>query len=113
VQYVGQITGLVDCLFKNTPEGRGQRSQIIRENYQIRLGQTLALASGLIEITYLSGAKVILQGPVTYKVESKAGGYLSLGKLTARVDNPKSQIPNPKSQIRNKSEIRNQKSEIS
>jgi hypothetical protein len=86
----------------------------------------LALASGLIEITYLSGAKVILQGPVTYKVESKAGGYLSLGKLTARVEKPvvrgqgsgvrsqgsevsKSQIQNPKSEINQKSEIRNQK----
>ena len=30
-----------------------------------------ALASGLMEITYDTGAKVILQGPVTYEVESK------------------------------------------
>ena len=39
-----------------------------------------------MEITYDTGAKVILQGPVTYEVESKDGGYLSLGKLTARVE---------------------------
>ena len=38
-----------------------------------------------MEITYDTGAKVILQGPVTYEVESAAGGFLSLGKLTARV----------------------------
>ena len=29
--------------------------------------------------------RVILQGPCTFQVESKTGGYLSLGKLTARV----------------------------
>ena len=32
----------------------------------VRLGQKLDLASGLMEITYDTGAKVILQGPVTY-----------------------------------------------
>ena len=50
------------------------------------LGDKFALASGLMEITYDTGAKVILQGPVTYEVESAAGGFLSLGKLTARVE---------------------------
>ena len=39
-----------------------------------------------MEITYDTGAKVILQGPVTYEVESKDGGFLSVGKLTARVE---------------------------
>ena len=38
-----------------------------------------------MEITYDTGAKVILQGPVTYEVESD-GGYLSVGKLTARLE---------------------------
>ena len=45
-----------------------------------------ALASGFMEITYDTGAKVILQGPATYEVESASGGFLSLGKLTARVE---------------------------
>ena len=39
-----------------------------------------------MEITYDTGAKVILQGPVTYEVESTDGGFLSLGKLTARLE---------------------------
>ena len=39
-----------------------------------------------MEITYDTGAKVILQGPVTYEVESSHGGYLSVGKLTGRVE---------------------------
>ena len=54
-----------------------------------------------MEITYDTGAKVILQGPVTYEVESLAGGYLSVGKLTARVE--KSEIRNPKSETISKS----------
>ena len=47
---------------------------------------SIALASGLMEITYDTGAKVILQGPVTYEVESANGGFLSVGKLTARLE---------------------------
>ncbi len=46
----------------------------------------IPLASGLVEISYDSGAEVILQGPCTYEVDSPAGGFLSLGKLTARVE---------------------------
>ena len=72
-----------------------------------------------MEIAYDSGATVILQGPCQYEIESARGGFLSLGKLTARVEkraegggrraegewamgsgqwavNPKSKIQNPK-----------------
>ena len=52
----------------------------------IHLNDRFALRSGLMEITYNTGARVILQGPVTYKVDSAAGGYLSVGKLTARLE---------------------------
>ncbi len=50
------------------------------------MGRKYELAAGLIEISYRSGAKVILQGPCAYEVDSARGGYLSLGKLTARVE---------------------------
>ena len=91
---VGRITGMVDCKWA---EGSGFRVQgsgvpiskspnFQTSKFPVALGDTFALASGLMEITYDSGAKVILQGPVTYEVESKAGGFLSLGKLTARVE---------------------------
>ncbi len=49
----------------------------------VPLGRKYALSSGLMEISYQSGAKVILEGPCTYEVESEVGGYLALGKLTA------------------------------
>ena len=38
-----------------------------------------------MEITYDTGAKVILQGPVTYSVEGN-GGYLAVGKLTGKME---------------------------
>ena len=38
-----------------------------------------------MEITYDTGAKVILQGPVTYEVEAN-GGYLAVGKLTGKLE---------------------------
>ena len=49
------------------------------------LGAEYQLASGLMEITYDTGAKVILQGPVTYSVEAN-GGYLAVGKLTGKLE---------------------------
>jgi hypothetical protein len=73
---VGQITGMVDCKLAGTE----------RVSREVSLNFSYQLVSGLMEITYNSGAKVILQGPVTYKVDSADGGYLSLGKLTARVE---------------------------
>ena len=40
----------------------------LRLHSPIHLNDRLALRSGLLEITYDTGARVILQGPVTYKV---------------------------------------------
>ncbi len=75
---VGRITGTVDCVWVNTNDAPF-RDRVVQ-------GDKFMLKSGLMEITYHTGAKVILQGPCTYEVESTAGGYLSLGKLTARVE---------------------------
>ena len=69
--YVGRITGMVDCKWNG-----GSR---------VSLGQKYELPSGLMEITYDTGAKVILQGPVRYSVEAN-GGYLAVGKLTGKLE---------------------------
>ncbi len=108
--FVGRITGMVDVKWSDDPR------YLPPPGYaHVPLGRKYKLDSGLMEITYDSGAKVILQGPCTYEVESTAGGYLSLGKLTARVEkrgegrgargegsepNPQSLIPNPLFAIR-------------
>ena len=79
LEVVGKITGMVDVRWSDintsTETGHG-----------VLLGRKYALATGLMEITYDTGAKVILQGPVTYEVESRNSGFLSVGKLTGKVE---------------------------
>ena len=76
-ELVGRITGMVDCKWAGTAF----------DSPNVPLGRKYELASGLVEITYDTGAKVILQGPVKYEVESATGGYLSVGKLTGKMEN--------------------------
>ncbi len=77
--FVGRVTDMVECQWVDPKAGT--------VNYAfVPLGRNYALASGLMEITYDAGVKVILQGPCTYQVESRTGGYLSQGRLTAKVE---------------------------
>jgi hypothetical protein len=75
----GWIAGTADCRW-----AVGGRPTAARD--PVFVGSRLQLDSGLLEIAYDSGAKVILQGPATYEVDSTTGGSLSLGRLTARVE---------------------------
>jgi hypothetical protein len=94
---VGRITGLADCQWKGKPSGNSKS--------YVTIGDTFTLGAGLVEISYYSGAIVILQGPATYEVDSAAGGYLSIGKLTAKLEK--------RSEVRGqRSEHVDQKSEI-
>jgi hypothetical protein len=106
---------MVDCEWKESgfrAQGSATsngKSEIIKQNSPLRLGDGLALRSGLLEITYDTGARVILQGPVTYEVESPSGGFLSVGKLTARLEQ-KSEVKGQRSESANHpSEIIHQK----
>jgi hypothetical protein len=76
---VGRITGMVDCHWADPREAPIGFDRIAA-------GRRYVLVSGLMEITYDTGARVILQGPCDYAVDSKSGGYLSLGRLTAKVE---------------------------
>jgi hypothetical protein len=76
---VGRITGMVDCTWANPHEAPIGFDRIAA-------GRRYVLVSGLMEITYDTGARVILQGPCDYVVDSKTGGFLSLGRLTAKVE---------------------------
>jgi hypothetical protein len=90
---IGRITGMVDCRF--APDSK---TKDLRPKTAILVGDEFILHSGLLEITYDTGARVILQGPVTYQIESPVGGYLSVGKLTARVETAKPQDQRPKTE---------------
>jgi hypothetical protein len=76
-EVVGRITRMVDCEWNGAETPPKQRSRVT-------LGSKYTLASGVMEITYDTGARIILQGPVTYQLESKNGGLLSIGKLTGK-----------------------------
>ena len=78
-EIVGRVTGMADCKWeRNSIPPLG--------NDAVSLGREFRLESGLVEIGYNTGAKVILQGPVAYTVESKNGGFMSIGKLTGKVE---------------------------
>ena len=79
VEFVGHITGMKDCRWGD--EGAGT---IVGAS--VPMGREYALAAGLLEITYNTGARVILEGPCEYRVDSPASGRLQYGKLAARVE---------------------------
>jgi len=97
-KYVGRVTGIANCRWEEGPGVRGQGSgntnrwTSLNPKTLIALGDKFILASGLLEITYDTGATVILQGPVAYEVDSRDGGFLSIGKLTAKLEKKRSGV---------------------
>ncbi len=81
---VGRVTGMKDCRWADPDTQTYIGASVPR-------GRKYALSAGLMEVTYDTGAKVILEGPCTYQVESRTGGFLSLGKLTAQVEKRRGQ----------------------
>jgi hypothetical protein len=90
---VGRVTRMANCRWADIDTLAVQGSRV-------PLGRRYDLASGMMEITYDTGAKVMLEGPVHYEVESPAGGYLSVGKLTAKVEK-KSEVGGQRSESAN------------
>lgn len=74
---VARVTGALDCRWAVGQPAPAYLGDLI-------IGQWLRLESGLLEITYSSGAKIVLQGPATYEVCSD-GGYLAAGKLVGKL----------------------------
>ena len=79
LEFVGRVTNMVDVKWSDD-----QTATVNGAN--VSVDRQYALASGLMEISYDTGAKVILQGPVTYQVKTRDSGFLARGKLTARVE---------------------------
>ena len=64
--YIAQLTRVVDCTW-------GEEQKIAQGNH-LKPGQEVDLLSGLAEITFHSGAQVILEGPAKFKVVSRTSG---------------------------------------
>ena len=92
LRFVGRVTGMLDVQWSDN-----QTATVNGAN--VSLGRKYALASGLMQITYDTGANVILQGPCIYEVDSRDSGFLSVGKLTAQLDNAKPQAVSQKSSL--------------
>ena len=78
-EQVAVISGAVDCRWADA-------STAIEPGATVSAGRRFVLASGLLQIWYDSRVEVILQGPAIYEADSPNGGFLSLGRLTARVE---------------------------
>lgn len=91
---IATLTGAVDCVWGEAIEppiyGAG-----------INTDKTLNLESGLVQLTFESGAKVILEGPAEVKLHNSFYASLNRGKATAvvpeeavgfRVDTPSAEI---------------------
>ncbi|MEM8681511.1 MAG: hypothetical protein AAGF97_19365, partial [Planctomycetota bacterium] len=78
---VAQIVRKVDC------DWEGDRWDVVPSS-QLHAGQTVSMSRGLMELEFSSGARVTLEAPVLFRVESPLRGVLTYGKLTAEVPEP-------------------------
>jgi hypothetical protein len=77
---VGKVTRLTDCQWADL-------TYALAVGADVCAGQVLTLASGSLEITYLGGAKVTLEGPAIFMPGPRNNGMLVLGKV--RVETPR------------------------
>jgi hypothetical protein len=86
----GRITDMSQCRWPDVPPTA--KNQAVAEplalalNSDVPSGRKVQIESGLLEIAFRSGAKVILQGPAAFEVGDN-GGFLNLGKLTGKFEN--------------------------
>ena len=79
---VAHLVRTVDCAWVADAEAPQVGDELIG-------GRKLLLKSGLAEIDFLDGARLLLQGPATLEVRSCAGALLSRGKCSVTVEDPK------------------------
>jgi hypothetical protein len=86
---VAKVTGMANCRWSEEAspesEGSGARKSELTQSAPVAVGRKVALESGVVEITYQTGASVIVEGPAKFEVDSH-GGYLSFGRLTGKLD---------------------------
>jgi len=78
IEVVARITGARQAVFDG-------QSDATRIGYELLDGESIALRSGLAEVTFASGAVVTLAGPVQFVASSANAGNLVRGKLSASV----------------------------
>jgi hypothetical protein len=77
--------GYVAALIRTSDCRWADKGKTPSEGAQFRMGHTLNLTAGLVEIAFACGAKAILEGPAVLELQSEKGGALRSGRLTADV----------------------------
>lgn len=75
---VATLSRAADCVWKT-----GANDVALGEN--ITPGQLLQLESGLVQVTFESGAEIVLRGPSRFRVDGPMRGELFSGSVTATV----------------------------
>ena len=75
IPVAAMLTGVVDCRWE--PGYEASYGEFLPH------GRELQLHSGLAQLTFESGAKLVLQGPVAFRVQSEMHAEISEGKMTA------------------------------
>ena len=83
--YVAQITLTKDCNWSSPTEAPFGSAKLA-------VGRKLELEKGIVQITYLNKAQVVLEGPVSFTVDSAKSGFLSQGKLYATANSKQSRF---------------------
>jgi len=88
---VARLTKAIDCHWTLTRRADGANlaadstSVALAIDTNFAAGQQLNLTTGLAELTFASGATVILHAPANFTITDPLGGDLQLGKLVAKV----------------------------
>ncbi len=79
VSIAARLTQLQDAVWRQDAAAWTQGADLSE-------GATLSLQSGMAEILFLSGARVLLEGPGEFQLENDNHGRLRVGQLTAQVN---------------------------
>ncbi len=84
---VARLARTVDCHWVKA--SMGPNREPLQVGGDMAADQQVRLESGLAEIVFASGARVILQGPAEFRLESALAAVLSRGKITVTVEEAK------------------------
>ena len=79
LDFVAEITETFEAVWAKSSDGNLSSRSLFT-------GDQLVLRSGLAEVTYATGARVLIQGPATYDILGRNSGHLHAGQLGARVE---------------------------
>ncbi len=75
---IARISGTRNCLWGADCVALGYGSSLLS-------GQVLDVATGVVEVTFASGARVVLEGPAKFRVPSAESAQLLAGRMSASV----------------------------